>query len=297
MPAAKEESHEASFMVNRWHHNIDMLQKAQKKHKHNHSSYKLPVAEYPAPSSEEESSEMEDYPVKTLDDLKSVKEKFSFQLQPHPTVQVSHMHFPQYRSSSHKKQTQPLISDYMVMDSALSFGPSGTMDRHHDGHASSSISQSHFKPPHLLKITEDDIRMKHPVAPIKTSHSSSTKWGNSKDPFANEPSAEELNFKTSAYEWPAERAVDLENYFRSTVRPEAEPTGMMADGHFPSFKGSSALTKHHYMAGLLDDTSTASSDEKYSLPMEQHIPKYYQSFTKRKNKKNFVSNLNTQSFK
>lgn len=157
------------------------------------------------------------------------------------------------------------------------------MPRYEELHA--SHSQSEFSPPHLLKITEDDIRKR----PKSTSSSKK-----SPEPTSYGGSDSYLNWDT--FQWTTPRPdPNVEHHY---LRPTSGALHTMAElvsqeEFMPSQQQQYPIHQeydgHKYPSETDDDEETAPSDHQksahsdFGIPMASMTDDLYRSFTKRKN--------------
>lgn len=260
-------------ILHRWQQNLEMLQPKHKKTKKPVET----VIDYPIESDEDEEPEYVTIPVTYHTKQNSRPKKQHRQAHHHPHQKPKN----QLINHHHHKPQKQIRPDYMVMDGSLSYAPTAQSERHADIHTAQSLSQSHFKPPRLLKITEDDIRIKLPAKKHHSNGGTGT-WTSYEDTIEDAPQKMKLK-----YEWQAEQVTDMEEN-----QPMMSAVGTDDDeGEFIPFKSSVQMMQQqpNYASG------STQSDEYSSVFGLKPVPvHYHQTHTQRKNKKNVMSNLNTR---
>lgn len=148
----------------------------------------------------------------------------------------------------------------------------------------SSQSQSEFSPPHLLKITEDDIR-KRPKTTSSKKIPETSAFGGS-DSY--------LNWDTFGWTTPRPETNVEHHYLRPTSSALHTMAEMVSQEEFMPFKQQQYSTHQEYghtypTAAEADDedetvhASQGSVHSDFGIPMAPMTDDIYQSFTKRKN--------------
>ncbi|XP_037035865.1 uncharacterized protein LOC119074029 [Bradysia coprophila] len=158
-------------------------------------------------------------------------------------------------------RNQQMMPDYMVMDGSLSFG--AEEDDNDDVYASSP-SVEHFHQPHLMKITEADIRPKVKPAP---------QWD-------HDSKSQEIAYYKKPHEWPKVEPSSVAYQYTTLA-----PLHLTDDEFVPS--------------ALLQQTKHSSLDEYPNLfqsnkPKPMDLQYTYTKYKNRQSMKNAMSNLNTR---
>lgn len=263
-------------ILHRWQQNLEMLQPKHKKTKKPVET----VIDYPIETEEDEEPEYEPVPVTYHNKHVSRPKKQHHPSHHHPLQKPKHQ-----QNNHHQKPQKQIRPDYTVMDGSLNFGPTAAQsERHSDIHTAQSLSQSHFKPPRLLKITEDDIRVKMPA---KKHYSSGVagKWTSYQDTIEDVPQKMKL-----AYEWHAEQDADMEENPPVPVMMSSIGSDDDEDEFMP-FKSSVQIMQQQPSYA----SDSTQSDEYSSVFGLKPVPvHYHQTHTQRKNKQKVMSNLNTR---